>query len=385
LTIGLFLMGASMIARLYSGVCAAALLTSVILATSIASPARAENAPDTAELYKMMKALQGRVGALETEKNQAKREADQAKAEVRALRAKLDTRAPANPAVGQALAQPAAAPTYAMATKAPLPPVYRWTGLYGGVSFGIGGLSASDTTVFNSSSTNSSFTPAGVLTDTSRSTSSENEPRSGGRDWGALGDLFLGYNTVWGNNFLVGVQAEGTLSRVSTRTSGTGIFSGSSTNLNGVGAVTSSSNFTETFTTTNQITAEWMVSLLARVGYLIDPQDLIYVIGGYTYGRFSSGGGFDWFGMNGATIGGGFERQMWDGWSIRAEGRYTKFTGGSFGNPGTSTEPGTSFDAAGAVTTRSLFTSSSNSTTSVSADLWTVRLGVVKQLNGLLP
>jgi opacity protein-like surface antigen len=84
-----------------------------------------------------------------------------------------------------------------------------------------------------------------------------------------------------------------------------------------------------------------MTSVLARAGFLIDPADYIYAIGGYTYGRFelaqSQPFGFGFgtiagvlaqspsFGLNGGTIGGGWERQIAGGWSLRAEARYTVF------------------------------------------------------------
>jgi opacity protein-like surface antigen len=57
---------------------------------------------------------------------------------------------------------------------------------------------------------------------------------------------------------------------------------------------------------------------------LLDPVDLVYVIGGYTYARFDYLNNFA-FGMNGGTIGGGWERQFVHGWTVRIEGRYTKF------------------------------------------------------------
>jgi opacity protein-like surface antigen len=60
------------------------------------------------------------------------------------------------------------------------------------------------------------------------------------------------------------------------------------------------------------------------MGVLLDPVDLVYVIGGYTYARFDYLNNFA-FGMNGGTIGGGWERQFARGWTVRIEGRYTKF------------------------------------------------------------
>jgi opacity protein-like surface antigen len=80
---------------------------------------------------------------------------------------------------------------------------------------------------------------------------------------------------------------------------------------------------TSAFSFTDTLDNRWMVSALARAGALIDPNDLVYVIGGYTYGRFENiDGGF---GLNGGTVGVGWERQIVPGWTLRGEYRYTRF------------------------------------------------------------
>jgi opacity protein-like surface antigen len=63
--------------------------------------------------------------------------------------------------------------------------------------------------------------------------------------------------------------------------------------------------------------------VLGRAGVLVDPADLVYALGGYTYGRFEAFG--TGFGLNGATIGAGWEREIVAGWKLRGEYRYTKF------------------------------------------------------------
>jgi opacity protein-like surface antigen len=104
----------------------------------------------------------------------------------------------------------------------------------------------------------------------------------------------------------------------------------------------------------------------------VDPADLIYAIGGYTYGRFEFGQAF---GLNGGTIGGGWERMIAPGWTLRAEGRYTKFETKTISNTFTEafTENGPNFTETG--------TSSDVSTNRVSADMWSVWLGVTHYFN----
>jgi len=111
-----------------------------------------------------------------------------------------------------------------------------------------------------------------------------------------------------------------------------------------------------TFNATDSLDNRWMVSLLGCGGVRVDPVDYVYLLGGYTYARLEtlnspigiagqaplfapvtgftqfpnavlrrSGG--DSFGLNGATVGGGWERQIAPRWSLRGEYRYTKFQG----------------------------------------------------------
>jgi opacity protein-like surface antigen len=75
--------------------------------------------------------------------------------------------------------------------------------------------------------------------------------------------------------------------------------------------------------TSDTLDNRWLVSVLARAGYLVDPSDHLHVVGGYTYGRFENQ--ISGFGMNGGTIGIGWEKRIFDGWNLRAEYRYTRF------------------------------------------------------------
>ncbi len=66
-----------------------------------------------------------------------------------------------------------------------------------------------------------------------------------------------------------------------------------------------------------------MISALGRAGWLIDPQDLIYVIGGWSYGHFTNSDRV--FAMHGPAVGAGIERQVARSWTVKAEYRYTHF------------------------------------------------------------
>jgi opacity protein-like surface antigen len=143
---------------------------------------------------------------------------------------------------------------------------------------------------------------------------------------------------MWGNNAVLGAQVEGGVANV--RVNMTSIsnsisnFTSTSTNTSitvGPGAAVttttsppSTSPTLSNSTGTDTLDNRWQLSALARIGVLLDPVDLVYVLGGYTYGRFDYLNNFA-FGMNGGTIGGGWERQFVRGWTVRIEGRYTKF------------------------------------------------------------
>ncbi len=165
---------------------------------------------------------------------------------------------------------------------------------------------------------------------------------------GRAGGHYLGYNYRLGSNWIVGAQVEGTVANnfvqldanqisLSNRTTVT-------TPLGGVGATTTSQTVT-TVGFVDALAERWAVSALLRAGWLIDPRDLIYVIGGYTYG------GFEWgtrtFGLNGATIGGGWEHQIAPAWTLRAEYRYTRFEDKDFVRSTSSTINQTNVSAAG--------------------------------------
>ena len=121
-----------------------------------------------------------------------------------------------------------------------------------------------------------------------------------------------------------------------------------------------------------------MVSVLGRGGVLIDPVDYVYLIGGWTYGRFEFGQSF---GLNGATIGAGWERRLAPGWTVRAEGRYTKFETKTLNSTFGSSTSSTTFNGAGVADETITSTNASTTADRVSADMWSVWFGIAHYFN----
>jgi outer membrane immunogenic protein len=208
-----------------------------------------------------------------------------------------------------------------------------WSGFYIGAEIGLASLSTND-------QINDTGTFMNVSSGFSQSQQNTNIGQAGGRAKGALADLSLGYNWQLGTNFVGGLQIDGSLSNLSVRESGT--FNGTFTSSGSFGGGTSTS--TTTSNPTDVITNRWLVSALARAGWLILPQDLFYLTGGWTYGSFESSRFFlpQTFGLQGPTIGGGVEIMVGWGWTIKAEYRYTKFLDKNlnFGTASQSSSPG---------------------------------------------
>ena len=202
----------------------------------------------------------------------------------------------------------------------PLPVTQMWDGLYAGVSFGPSWLRAGTSTLTHSVTTSTTVAGGTTLVQT---TTTDTLSNARGSNWGAQSDLYLGYNFRLGGNFVAGMQVEGTIANNQAQLNGTqSSFANRITTLTPQGTTTSSSTLTNS-TVLDGLAERWAVSALARLGWLVDPRDLVYVVGGYTYG------GFEWgtrtFGLNGATVGAGWEREIAPGWTLKAEYRYTRF------------------------------------------------------------
>jgi outer membrane immunogenic protein len=297
-------------------ICAVAFLVLTPLAGL--STARADDA-DLAQVLKTLKALESRVATLESEKQQYRREADSARAETQALKQKLGRQPNPNLPV-----QLPPSSSYAMATKAPiLAAVPTWGGFYAGASFGLTSQHANQDGVAPGTFTSTNVAPGFSQTNSSSDTLMSS---LGGRGLGAMANLYLGYNYVLPSNFLVGAQIEGGTSNTPTRL--TGPFSDPSqavaTTTNFAGAITTiNSTGTGTGNTTGHLDNHWAMSALVRGGLVVDPKDLIYLVGGLSYGRFEFND--QSFGAFGGTVGAGWERKITPSWTLKAEYRYTRF------------------------------------------------------------
>jgi outer membrane immunogenic protein len=153
-----------------------------------------------------------------------------------------------------------------------------------------------------------------------------------GRGYGAISDIFLGVNGIFGSAFLLGGQLEGTIAEVSFNSSGTRAYT--DFNSNGPTGRTAIGDFRP------HVHSRWMASALMRAGVLLDPATLLYAIGGWVDGKFDyqdlvNNTFFEpneYFWANGVTAGGGLERRIGSNWALRAEYRYTQFRNVDVGN-----------------------------------------------------
>lgn len=260
------------------------------------------------------------------------------------------------------------------------PPVPNWNGWYSGTQFGMDCLNASHDNASTSNSSSSSQTtvvlaPGTTITvPATNTTSTISSSTAQGKNCGAKLALYGGYNMMWGNNAVVGAQVEGGVAnvRVNMTSVGNSISNSTSTSISPGGTTFTFSSTSSTLsnsTGTDTLDNRWQLSALARIGVLLDPVDLVYVIGGYTYGRFDYLNNFA-FGINGGTIGGGWERQFVRGWTVRIEGRYTKFA---------SKEVTTGFSNTSTTSSSSTITSTTSTTSNTdrfSANVASALLGV---------
>src|SRR5882724_8759365 len=190
-------------------------------------------------------------------------------------------------------------------TKAPMmAPVYNWTGFYifGGIG---GGLWDSDTTIRDT------VTGANIL--------GVNQ-KQGGDGW--FGTVGAGYDWQFGGSWVAGILADGQFGSLK-------------------GTIQDQGNFTAG---QEKLRDSWAVG--ARVGYLIAPNVLSYVNGGYTGSQWSGTtlvNSFDgspfgrggWhtnsFNRNGWFLGGGIENSLnffgitAPGWFMKTEWRVAEF------------------------------------------------------------
>lgn len=204
-----------------------------------------------------------------------------------------------------------------------------WSGLYFGFHFGSGAGNA-DTSLndgFFSQTTTEQVGPSTIET----ATGSGSADLSGDIT-GSIADLFVGYNFQFSYfpQLIIGGQLEGVFfSDITFEDSGQEASSSIDTTNDGVTLSTSTTQSSSTIDFTNDLTS--MFTFLARAGYLIKPNILVYALGGGAEGNFVTPAARDLTGQQrnqwvlGYTVGAGLEYKINPHWSLRGEYRYINF------------------------------------------------------------
>jgi outer membrane immunogenic protein len=307
------------------------------LAGGTPSLAHAQSAPDLAQVMETVQRLEARVDTLEGDYKRAKQDAAEARAELQALRKKaaIAPTEPNKPAAVVATTPPAKTPLihlsdtptelYSMATKArQIPSDWGWGGFYAGAAFGMSFMHAKENFSQTQNLANTTADPGLHIATTGITTTSQS---FSGQTLGAVSGLSLGYNYIVDSKSIVGALVEGGLTDTHVNLKGSGIMTTVQTSVTtppgGAAGTTSLTNTSANTELSDLLENHWLASFLLRGGRLIDANDYIYLLGGYTYGRFQAEG--QSFGLNGGTVGAGWERQIAPGWTLKAEYRYTRF------------------------------------------------------------
>jgi outer membrane immunogenic protein len=229
---------------------------------------------------------------------------------------------------------PAPAPVY---VKAPLPPVWSWTGFYLGGNAGYS---------WGTSNSNVSFVDgSGSLLATTSGSFAMNGPIGGGQ---------VGYNWQTGN-WVLGLEAD----IQASGQQGTATFAcGSACGV-------------PTFLTVNE-KLDWFGTARGRLGYTVTPTVLLYGTGGLAYGNIETNGDGDL--KTGWTAGGGIEARIVGNWTAKLEYLYM-----DFGDPGQNPIQVLQVCAPVAACTGIKLPISASSTSSVTDNI--VRLGVNYKFN----
>ena len=170
-------------------------------------------------------------------------------------------------------------------------PGYNWTGLYLGVG---GGAGASVYQIQVPPLAGLDFNGVGAE--------------------GVFGELTVGYDYMLTQRMLVGVYADYRFGNIATT-----LDIGAPLGFNA------------------DVTHDHGYDILARLGYLVTPSTLAYVLGGYSHQHFdlstNIGFGLDWD-SDGYVVGAGMETVLAGNWSLKGEYRYTEYSGEDFGLTG---------------------------------------------------
>lgn len=175
----------------------------------------------------------------------------------------------------------------------PAPPVagYNWTGLYVGIGGGSGAVVHEI-----------DIPPLGGF----------NFNGIGGE--GTFGEVTAGYDFLLGERFLLGANVGYRMGNIETTLD--------------IGAPLAFSA---------AVTLDEGYDLIGRMGYLVTPQTLAYVLGGYSHQHFdlstSVGFALDWD-QDGRVVGAGMESVLGGNWTLKAEYRYAEYEAEDFGTAG---------------------------------------------------
>src|SRR5581483_11682309 len=172
--------------------------------------------------------------------------------------------------------------TYAMAPRAvPVQP-FNWTGPYAGLSLGVGFLNAGASTTGTSTDIDRELpSPPGLATTDTATSFASGKARF---EPGALADAYVGYSKRVAPSWVGAVQLEASLGRLFARFNENG-FSNFTDVRSDVGLTNVESS---SFTQKDSLNITFMVSALAKLGYLVTPRDLVYGLAGWTYAGFNT-------------------------------------------------------------------------------------------------
>lgn len=268
----------------------------LLAAGARAAPALAE--PSTAQLYDMVTRLQARVIALEAQATRDRADATAARAELRRVRG----------AVPAPVVHLAPAPVVHLA---PVNHPRPWTHAYIG---GAGEFALSNARLSSASSVSTiSRLPTTVLTSAPFPTSFSEGANT--RSLGARSTLLAGIDYQFAGRFVLGAQGELGIAAVplNQQTGTLTNFGPFATPL--LGYQTSRIPLHET----------WRAGAMARLGYLLTDDFLIYALGGPAFAHVQDDAAGSSRIVRGADVGGGFEHRIGQNWSAFAEYRFTKF------------------------------------------------------------
>jgi outer membrane immunogenic protein len=172
----------------------------------------------------------------------------------------------------------------------PLPPAWSWTGCYVGVNVGYGWET------FRKSGINQYNTATGAFIAT--------HPDFSFDDDGAVGGGQIGCNWQYGQ-WVWGLETDLQVTSIEARNRLPGVF--------GNTAAPNTTTFTEAGSA-----LRWFGTARARAGWTVTPTTLLYVTGGFAYGRVNSHLGFGSTATNAITTAVNFDDQYHYGWTVGA-------------------------------------------------------------------